>query len=125
MNANTATIRELRTDFRSVKRRIEQHGEVIVTDHGEPAYVIKLQPAPPKKRAPLPDYYARLRKRQRSHGLRQATPKPPQSHIKAPTKRVDSQGIGTSKPHQGSTKATTKLRQGSTKATPWRRKSVE
>ncbi len=64
MNVNTATIRELRTDFRSVKRRIEQHGEVVVTDHGEPAYVIKLLPAPAKKRQPLPDYYARLRKRQ-------------------------------------------------------------
>jgi antitoxin (DNA-binding transcriptional repressor) of toxin-antitoxin stability system len=64
VNTNTATIRQLRTDFRSVKRRIEQHGEVVVTDHGEPAYVIKLLPAPAKKRRPLPDYYARLRKRQ-------------------------------------------------------------
>ena len=64
MNANNATIRQLRTDFRSVKRRIEQHGEVVVTDHGEPAYVIRLVPAPAKMRPPLPDYYARLRKRQ-------------------------------------------------------------
>ncbi len=64
MNANTATIRQLRTDFRSVKRKIEQHGEVVVTDRGEPAYVIKLLPAPTRKRPPLPDYYARLRKRQ-------------------------------------------------------------
>ena len=64
MNANTATIRQLRTDFRSVKRKIEQHGEVVVTDHGEPAYVIKLLPAPAQKRPPLPDYYARLRRRQ-------------------------------------------------------------
>ncbi len=64
MNANTATIRQLRTDFRSVKRKIEQHGEVVVTDHGEPAYVIKLLPAPTRKRPPLPEYYARLRKRQ-------------------------------------------------------------
>ena len=64
MNANTATIRQLRTDFRSVKRKIEQHGEVIVTDHGEPAYIIKLVPAPVRKRPSLPDYYSRLRKRQ-------------------------------------------------------------
>jgi antitoxin (DNA-binding transcriptional repressor) of toxin-antitoxin stability system len=64
VNANTAKIRQLRTDFRSVKRRIEQHGEVIVTDHGEPADVIRLLPAPAKERPPLPDYYARLRKRQ-------------------------------------------------------------
>jgi len=64
VNANTATIRQLRTDFRSVKRRIEQHGEVVVTDHGEPAYIIKSLPAPARKRSPLPDYYSRLRKRQ-------------------------------------------------------------
>jgi antitoxin (DNA-binding transcriptional repressor) of toxin-antitoxin stability system len=64
VNANTATIRQLRTDFRSVKRKIEQHSEVVVTDHGEPAYVIKSLPEPAKKRSPLPDYYARLRKRQ-------------------------------------------------------------
>jgi len=64
VNANTATIRQLRADFRSVKRRIEQHGEVVVTDHGKPAYVIKLLPAPAKKRPLLPDYGARLRKRQ-------------------------------------------------------------
>jgi len=43
---------------------------VVVTDHGEPACVIKLLPAPAKKRPPLPDYYARLRKRQFSRGMR-------------------------------------------------------
>ena len=47
-----------------MKRRIEQHGEVVVTDHGEPAYVIKLLPALAKKSRRLPDYYARLQKRQ-------------------------------------------------------------
>ena len=61
---NTATIRELRTDFRAVKRRIEEHGEVVITNHGQPAYVIKPLPEAPKQRASLPDYYARLRKRQ-------------------------------------------------------------
>jgi len=61
---NTATIRELRTDFRAVKRRIEQHGQVVITDHGQPAYVIKPLPQEPKKKAPLPDYYARLLARQ-------------------------------------------------------------
>lgn len=64
MSANTATIRELRTDFRAVKRRIEEYGEVVITDHGEPAYVIKPLPPSPKRGAALPDYYARLRKRQ-------------------------------------------------------------
>ena len=64
MSANTATIRELRTDFRSVKRKIEQHGEIIITDNGDPAYVMKPVAPKPKKRAPLPDYYARLVRRQ-------------------------------------------------------------
>ena len=64
MSEKTATIRELRTDFRSVKRRIEEHGEVVITDHGEPAYVIKSLPAVLKKTAPLPDYYAKLLRRQ-------------------------------------------------------------
>ena len=44
MRANTATIRELRTDFRSVKRKIEPHGEIEITDHGEPAYLLKPMP---------------------------------------------------------------------------------
>lgn len=63
-NTATATIRELRTDFRSVKRRIEQHGEVVITDHGEPAYVLKPLPQRPRMKAAPPDYYARLLKRQ-------------------------------------------------------------
>jgi len=64
VSANTVTIRELRTDFRSVKRRIEEHGQVVITDHGQPAYVIKLLPPKPRRGAVLPDYYARLLKRQ-------------------------------------------------------------
>jgi len=58
------TIRELRTDFRSVKRRIEQHGQVVITDRGEPAYLLQALPRPRKKATRLPDYYRRLRKRQ-------------------------------------------------------------
>ena len=66
MSTATATIRELRTDFRSVKRKIEQHGEIIITDNGDPAYVLKpvAAPRPPTKKARMPDYYARLLKRQ-------------------------------------------------------------
>jgi len=47
-----------------VKRRIEEHGEVVITDRGEPAYAIRSLPITTKKKAPLPDYYARLSKRQ-------------------------------------------------------------
>ncbi len=64
MSVNTATIRELRTDFRSVKRRIEQHGEIVITDHGLPAYILKPVARQPAKRAQALDYYARLLKRQ-------------------------------------------------------------
>lgn len=61
---NTATIRELRTDFRAVKRKIEQHGQVVITDRGQPSYVINLLQRNPKKKAPVPNYYTRLLKRQ-------------------------------------------------------------
>ena len=65
MSTATATIRELRTDFRSVKRKIEQHGEIIITDNGDPAYVLRpVTPPRPSGKADMPDYYARLMKRQ-------------------------------------------------------------
>jgi antitoxin (DNA-binding transcriptional repressor) of toxin-antitoxin stability system len=64
MSATTATVRQLRTDIRSVKREIEQHGQVVITDRGQPAYLIKPLPQKPRKSAGLPDSYARLVKRQ-------------------------------------------------------------
>ncbi len=64
MSAPTATIRELRTDFRSVKRKIQQHGQIVITDHGEPAYLLQPVPAKPRASTPTPDYYARLQQRQ-------------------------------------------------------------
>jgi antitoxin (DNA-binding transcriptional repressor) of toxin-antitoxin stability system len=60
----TATIRELRTNFRSVKRRIEEHGEIVITDLGEPAYTIKPVRQKAKPKTALPDYYSRLLRRQ-------------------------------------------------------------
>ena len=47
----------------------------------------------------------------------QATPRLHQSHIKAPTRRVDSHLIGTPKPPQGYLKATPRLPQSHPKAT--------
>jgi hypothetical protein len=64
MTANRATIRELRTDFRSVKRKIEQFGEIIITDRGAEAYLLKSLPPKPKPSLRLPDYYRRVVKRQ-------------------------------------------------------------
>ena len=52
MSANTATIRELRTDFRSVKRKLEAHGTLIITDRGEPAYLLSPVPQKPRKSSP-------------------------------------------------------------------------
>ncbi len=64
MSLKTASIRELRTDFRSVKRKIEQHGEIVITDRGEPTYLLKSLPQQPAKRGRLFDHYERLLKRQ-------------------------------------------------------------
>ena len=64
MSKQSSTIRELRTDFRSVKRKVEQYGELVITDRGEPAYLLRVLPRTPKRTARMPDYYARLRKRQ-------------------------------------------------------------
>jgi antitoxin (DNA-binding transcriptional repressor) of toxin-antitoxin stability system len=62
---NAASIRELRTDFRTVKKKIEEHGEVIITANGKPAYLLKPVPRPkPTRRPPMVDYYARLLKEQ-------------------------------------------------------------
>jgi antitoxin (DNA-binding transcriptional repressor) of toxin-antitoxin stability system len=64
MSDQTATIRELRTDFRSVKRKIEQHGRIVITDHGEPLFLLQPLPQEVRRVSPLPDYLARLKRRQ-------------------------------------------------------------
>lgn len=64
MASQTATIRQLRTDFRSVKRMIEQHGSIVITDNGEPAYLLQPLPRKPVAVGATRNYYARLRRRQ-------------------------------------------------------------
>lgn len=64
MSAPTVTVRELRTDFRSVKRKIEQFGMVTITDNGVPSFDMTPTAKRPRKRRPLPDYYARLQEEQ-------------------------------------------------------------
>lgn len=64
MSTATVSIRELRTDFRSVKRKVEEFGKVTITDNGEPAYVMEAVAVKPKRHQPQPDYMARLLKRQ-------------------------------------------------------------
>jgi antitoxin (DNA-binding transcriptional repressor) of toxin-antitoxin stability system len=64
METITVSIRESRTDFRSVKRKVEEHGEVTITDNGEPAYLLRAVAKKAKPAAGMPDYMARLLKRQ-------------------------------------------------------------
>lgn len=59
----TASVRQLRQDFPKVRALIEREGQVVVTERGQAAYVIKPYVAPPKKKSRKPrnfDYYARL-----------------------------------------------------------------
>lgn len=56
------TVRELRGSFPKVKKLVETEGAVIVSDHGEPKYLLTLY-TPPSRKAPAPkDYMARLKK---------------------------------------------------------------
>ena len=69
----TASIRELRTDFRAVKRKIEQYGEIIITDNGEPAFILKPVAKKAKVATVIPDYYARVVRRQPTAMAEEAT----------------------------------------------------
>jgi prevent-host-death family protein len=60
----TATIRDLRTRFPRLKELVAREGEVIVTDHGRPAFVLRSYKAPRLKKPPKVDYYRRLRAHQ-------------------------------------------------------------
>ena len=60
----TASIRQLRQEFPKVRAAIAREGEVVVTERGQAAYVIKPYQMPKKKGKPERfDYYARLIKR--------------------------------------------------------------
>ena len=60
MSMVKASIREMRTDFRSVKRKIEAHGEIVITDNGIPRFLLRSLPPSPVKHDTPPDYYSRL-----------------------------------------------------------------
>lgn len=59
-----ATIRDLRTKFPRLKELLAREGEVLVTDRGRPAYVLRTYSPPPRKKSPVFDYFARLKNRQ-------------------------------------------------------------
>jgi prevent-host-death family protein len=57
------TIRDLRTRFPVVREAVEREGEVVVTDHGVPAFVLRPYATGETARPATIDYYARLRAR--------------------------------------------------------------
>ncbi len=57
----TASIRDLRTKFPAVRRLIETEGEVLVTERGQPRYVLRnYTPAPQRQPKERIDFYKRL-----------------------------------------------------------------
>ncbi len=54
------TVRDLRTQFPAVREVLEREGEVVVTERGRDAYVLRVVDVPAKARAPKRDYYARV-----------------------------------------------------------------
>jgi antitoxin (DNA-binding transcriptional repressor) of toxin-antitoxin stability system len=56
----TATIRDLRTRFPRLKQLVAKEGEVIVTDRGRPAYVLRSYSARRPPQRSTVDYFARL-----------------------------------------------------------------
>jgi antitoxin (DNA-binding transcriptional repressor) of toxin-antitoxin stability system len=60
----TASVRDLRTRFPWIKSLIEEEGEIVVTDHGRPLYVLRTYTPPARARSGAVDYWARLRRRQ-------------------------------------------------------------
>lgn len=59
-----ATIRDLRTQFPKLKALVARDGEVIVTDRGKPAFVLRPYLSPKKVSRKSVDYFARLKQHQ-------------------------------------------------------------
>jgi antitoxin (DNA-binding transcriptional repressor) of toxin-antitoxin stability system len=60
----TASIRDLRTRFPRVRALLAVEGELVVTEHGKPALVLRPYAPPPKPGAKRVRYFQRLLKRQ-------------------------------------------------------------
>ena len=59
-----ATIRDLRTQFPRLKQVIDREGEILVTERGRPAYVLRAYRATRHPTVGKIDYLARLKARQ-------------------------------------------------------------
>jgi hypothetical protein len=60
----TASVRDLRTRFPRIRALVEREGELVVTEHGRPRYILRPYTAPPSPNAVPIDYFARLKARQ-------------------------------------------------------------
>jgi antitoxin (DNA-binding transcriptional repressor) of toxin-antitoxin stability system len=60
----TATVRDLRTHFPRLKQAIAREGEILVTERGRPAYVLRAYRAARRPTDGDIDYFARLKARQ-------------------------------------------------------------
>jgi antitoxin (DNA-binding transcriptional repressor) of toxin-antitoxin stability system len=56
----TASVRQLRTEFPKVRDMIEREGEIVVTERGQAAYIIRPYREPIKRKVGKKDYLARL-----------------------------------------------------------------
>jgi hypothetical protein len=56
------TVRELRGAFPKVKKMVETEGAVVVSDNGEPKYLLTLYTPAPKTAPRSKNYMARLKK---------------------------------------------------------------
>jgi antitoxin (DNA-binding transcriptional repressor) of toxin-antitoxin stability system len=71
MSNATASVRELRLNFRGVERKVEEYGSVTITNNGNPVYLLTTLPKTVSPKSPMPDYWARLQK-QRARPLTRA-----------------------------------------------------
>ncbi|MBN1606122.1 MAG: type II toxin-antitoxin system Phd/YefM family antitoxin [Polyangiaceae bacterium] len=60
----TASIRDLRTSFPRVRALLARDGEIVVTDRGRAAYVLRTYSPPPADRPKNIDYFERLKAHQ-------------------------------------------------------------
>jgi antitoxin (DNA-binding transcriptional repressor) of toxin-antitoxin stability system len=59
-----ATVRDLRTQFPRLREAIAREGEILVTERGRPAYVLRAYKAANHRAIEKIDYLARLKARQ-------------------------------------------------------------
>jgi antitoxin (DNA-binding transcriptional repressor) of toxin-antitoxin stability system len=63
--ASSASVRDLRNRFPRVRKLVESHGEVLLTDRGVPRFRLTLYSGTPAAGAPAPkDYLARMKRLQ-------------------------------------------------------------